>query len=234
MRKFFTLMALAAGLAAGQAALVETYSFSGLNQTVPDGNAAGMINAQTISSSIASISSITVGLHISGGYNGDLYISLQHSSGFSVLLNRAGRTGSDAYGYADSGFNVRFDDTAANGNVHGYQNVVLPGAGSPLTGTWQPDGRNVDPDFVTGASPQSAFLSSFQGLAASGTWTLFASDMVSGGGTAVLESWDLEITAVPEPTTVALGIFASMVIGGSVLARLRVRSGKKSRPNCGT
>ncbi len=220
MRKFFIFIVLAASLAAGRAALTETFSFNDINRAVPDGNPAGIIDGRTISSVITSISSITVGLRISGGYNGDLYVTLQHSSGFSVLLNRPGKTGSDAYGYGDAGFNIRFDDAAAN-DVHTYQAITTPGAGLPLTGTWQPDARNIDPTDVTASSTRSAYLSSFQGSAGSGTWTLFLADTVSGGGTATLSSWDLEITGVPEPTTIALGIFGGLAGGLWGFARLR-------------
>ena len=229
MRKFFIFIVLAAGLAAGRAALTETFFSGAINRAVPDGNPAGLIDGRTISSAITSISSITVGLNISGGYNGDLYITLQHSSGFSVLLNRTGKTGGDAFGYGDSGFNVRFDDAAAN-DVHNYQAITTPGAGLPLTGTWQPDARNIDPADVTAASTRSAYLSSFQGLSAGGTWTLFVADTVSGGGTPTLNSWDMEITGVPEPTTIALGIFGGLAGGLWGFARLRKKFCSKELP----
>ena len=50
---------------------------------------------------------------------------------------------------------------------------MIPPAGTPLTGTWQPDGRITDPDLVDIADPRTAMLGSFQGLDASGAWTLF-------------------------------------------------------------
>ena len=95
-------------------ALTESFSFPGLNLAVPDGNPAGLANNQTIASGIASIESVVLTLNISGSFNGDLYGYITHSSGFSVLLNRTGRTGSSAFGYGDDGFAVIFDDTAAN------------------------------------------------------------------------------------------------------------------------
>ena len=78
--------------------------------------------------------------------------------------------------------------------------------GNQLTGTWQEDGRNVDPNAVTDASARSAFLSSFNHLDPNGTWTIFFADM-SSGDQSTFGSWSLEITAVPEPVTIALGIF---------------------------
>jgi subtilisin-like proprotein convertase family protein len=51
-------------------------------------------------------------------------------------------------------------------------------------------------------------LSSFNGLSADGTWTLFLADM-SASEESTLVSWGLQITAVPEPVTVTLAIFAA-------------------------
>src|SRR5437870_2588774 len=70
----------------------ESYSFSGVNLAIPDGNAAGASDVRTISSEVASITSVSVTLGISSGFNGDLYVYLRHSSGLSILLNRVGRT----------------------------------------------------------------------------------------------------------------------------------------------
>ena len=36
-------------------------------------------------------------------FDGDIYAYLGHGSGISNLLNRAGRTASDAFGYSDNG-----------------------------------------------------------------------------------------------------------------------------------
>ena len=201
--------------------MVETYSFTSLNKTVPDGLASGVSDVQTISSAIDSIGSMTIDLHVVGGFNGDLYCYLRHGSGLSVLLNRPGRTATDSFGYGDSGFNVTFSDGAANGDIHSYQAVVVPMSGI-LTGTWQPDGRNINPDIVTDASSRTAFLNSFSGSSASGEWTLFIADLQDGGGTSVLSSWGMQITPVPEPVSVALSIFGaiSLLVAG---CRIRFR-----------
>jgi hypothetical protein len=52
-----------------------------------------------------------------------------------------------------------------------------------------------------------------------GTWTLFIADL-SGGEQSTLVSWSLDITAVPEPVNVALGIFAGVFLV-VILARSR-------------
>ena len=78
-------------------------------------------------------------------------------------------------------------------------------------------------------SARTAFLSSFNGLDPNGTWTLFIAD-VSGGDQSTLVSWELDITAVPEPVTVALGIFGGLFafLGAARLWRLRrAPSGKE-------
>lgn len=131
-----------------RAQTIETYTFT-TNRLVPDGNAAGLSDVRNINSAIAHITSLSVNFKLTGEFNGDLYVYLRHSTGYTVLLNRPGKTSGNAAGYADSGFDVTFQDGAANGNVHLYQNVTTPAAGSPLTGVWQPDGRTDDPTNVT-------------------------------------------------------------------------------------
>src|SRR5262245_31538100 len=108
-----------------EGALIDTFTFNGINTTIPDGNPVGVANFQTISSGILEITSLTVDLNISGGFNGDLYMYLQHDNQISVLLNRVGRTSNDgtvagAYGYNNPGFQITLSDTAAF-NVHEYQ-----------------------------------------------------------------------------------------------------------------
>ena len=53
-------------------------------------------------------------------FNGDLYVFLQHGSGFVVLVNRPGRTPGDDFGYDDDGLVITFDDTAPNGDFHAH------------------------------------------------------------------------------------------------------------------
>jgi len=181
-----------------QAQSIETYTFT-TNRLVPDGNAAGLSDVRTLNSAIGNITGLSVGFKLTGEYNGDLYVYLRHSSGYTVLLNRPGKTVGNPAGYADSGFNVTFQDGAANGDVHLYQNAANPAAGSPLTGNWQPDGRTNDPATVTDAATRTTTLSSFNGLNAAGEWTLYVSDLQSGGTNLVTE-WSLQITGAASPT----------------------------------
>lgn len=196
----FLLAFLGAAAPLLRAQSIENYTFT-TNRLAPDGNAAGLSDVRTLNSAIGNITSLTVGFQLTGEFNGDLYVYLRHSSGFTVLLNRPGKTSGNAAGYADSGFNVTFQDGAANGDVHVYQNVTLPAAGQPLTGTWQPDGRTNDPATVTDASARTTALTNFNGLSAAGEWTLFVSDVASGG-TNLLTQWSLQITGTAYPTLV--------------------------------
>jgi len=192
------LMFLGAAPALLWAQGTETFTFTG-DRPVPDGRATGLVDVRSVNSAIRSITAVKVRLKVTGEFNGDLYGYVHHASGFTVLLNRPGKTEANPYGYDDSGLDVTFQTGAANGDVHLYQSVMLPDQGSPLTGVWQPDGRAVDPAIVTDASPRSTSLANFNGLDAAGSWTLFLADLESGG-TNMLTEWALEITGVASPT----------------------------------
>ena len=208
MKTQFFLAGLTGLLLAAQpaGAALLNYASGTLNATIPDANVNGYqhtlnVSGQTDPNNV--VSDVNVKLNFSGGYNGDLYVYLTHGSGISVLLNRVGRTGANSFGYGDAGFNITLDDGAGT-DLHNYGG----NGGNPLTGTFQPDARNTDPATVTDASGRGAFLNAFNTLDVNGDWTLFVADM-SGGDVSTLVSWELDITAVPEPATVALGIFAA-------------------------
>jgi subtilisin-like proprotein convertase family protein len=174
-----------------------------VNQAIPDGSYIGLTDTQLVSTDIIAINEITVSIDILDGFNGDLYAYLSFDGDFAVLLNRSGRTLTNPFGYADEGYNVTFDDAAPNGDIHLYQFTLDP-AFSPLTGTWQPSGRDIDPDDAFDTTPRTAWLSSFHGLDPNGNWSLFIADMETGGA-ATLESWTINITGViPEPSAFAL------------------------------
>jgi len=146
---------------------------------LPDGNTTGWFDTRTVSGITGnSILDVNVFLDITGGWNGDYYAYLTHSSGFSVLLNRVGQTGGNPFGYGDAGLNVTLDDSAANGDIHLYQ-LTLDPLGGALTGTWRPDGSS---------------FSSFNGLDPNGSWTLFVADL-SNGEVGTVANWGLRIDA---------------------------------------
>lgn len=178
---------------------------------IPDNNALGIQQSIEVSGFVDPIASISVTLSISGTggsmFNGDLFVSLQHESGYAVLLNRVGRTGSDPFGYGDNGFDITL--TTLGHDIHTYQSTAYTLGGSgELTGSWAPDGRTVDPDSVVATDARTATLESFNGLDPNGTWVLFVADL-SQNGQAQLDAWGLDITVVPEPGTLSLVLLAT-------------------------
>ena len=200
-----TLALVGSGIIGLPAAQGATFASTDPATPIPDGSPSGLASVLTISSPITSIQSITATLEIGGTFNGDLYAYLTHGSGFAVLLNRSGRsaqTGLASFGYDDEGFDVVFNDLAST-DIHNYQSDVVPAPGSPLTGVWMPDGREIDPDDVLDTDPRTAMLDSFVGEDVNGDWTLFVADLASGNDH-ILNSWSITIEGIPEPAGGAL------------------------------
>jgi subtilisin-like proprotein convertase family protein len=176
---------------------------------IPDGNPVGVATPLTVADpSGAAIEDVSVTLSISGGYNGDLYgyLVFQPTSGpakMAVLLNQIGTSPTDAFGSAGSGFSsvTLSDNGTANGDIHNA-------TGTP-SGTWLPD------QYQT-AGGVNSLDSTFGGVSADGTWTLFLADLSAGGGTSELTSFVTDISVVPEPVTWALGIFGVLLLGQGV------------------
>lgn len=180
------------------------HSFTNLNLTIPDNDASGLVNIQNISGSPKDsvVLDVNVLLKLSGDAprNGDLFVTLDHQSGYSVLLNRVGRTENNIFGYLDPGFEITLDDEARNGDVHLYRATLFGNHETPVrqalssawSGNWAPDGRIVDPDEVTEISPRRATLGSMKGLPVDGRWRLYLAD-VAPGGVSQLEEWSLVI-----------------------------------------
>lgn len=209
------------------AALAETlerHAFE-VGLAVPDGSTLGLSDRHSIASNLATLTDVNVTLELRGdpeGFNGDLYVSLVHESGFAVLLNRPGRRLDETGGYSDNGLSITLDDDAPRGDLHDYR-LTLTGSSAmpidpafllPLTGSWAPDGRAVSPLSVVSSDPRTAFLSSFNGLSGSGEWVLYAADL-EPGGKFELVGWELELQGrpIPEPGLPALlgvGLFCLM------------------------
>jgi len=200
---------------------------------IPDGDVMGWFDTATASGFAGAITDVSVTLDLAGSFNGDLYAYLSHNSVVVPLLNRVGVTGTgggNAFGYADTGFNITLSSSGAN-DVHFYGNHSPNFNGNgQLTGTWQPDGRDIEPL----SSPESFDLSSFSrvsfdlydDMSPNGDWELFIADLGSGGVQSQLLNWQLYIQAVPEPGSVALGVFAGaffVVAGRCRAAWLRRR-----------
>jgi subtilisin-like proprotein convertase family protein len=180
-------------------------------QTIPDNNGSGLAYSFNLSDPLVSITGIAVTINLTGGYNGDLYAYLSHGDGFAVLLNRVGRTSTSDNGYSTAGFAVTFTDSAT-GDIHNYQSLSPTyNESGQLTGIWGADGRYVDPTVALDTSPRTATLANFNGQNPNGDWTLYLRD-VSPGSISTLNSWTVDVSAVPEPVNVALGVFAAVVL----------------------
>jgi subtilisin-like proprotein convertase family protein len=198
----------------------QSFLFNVNNGFIPDNDGTGLVDARTVVTTTPGILSLEVRVNIAGvgagAYNGDLYLTLQHGSGFTVLLNRPGVTALDPFGSPDNGFNVTFAATGTQGDIHNYRSILGTDENTilePVTGRWEPDARFIDPGLVLETTPRVATFDSFTGIDPNGTWTLFAADMATGG-LARLDSWELIITPVPEPgTTVLVGALALGVFG---------------------
>jgi subtilisin-like proprotein convertase family protein len=183
-------------------------SGTSLNQVIPDANLSGYAFSMNVSGENFSLTDINVTLNFSGGFNGDLYAYLSYGGTKVELLNRVG-TGLGVnpqftFGYSTAGMNnIILDDSSPNGSIH---NVATPAANA----TYTPDGGS---------------LASFNTMNPNGSWTLFFADK-SGGNVTTLEGWSLDISAVPEPTTVALGIVGGI---GAVGWLVRWRKAQKQK-----
>jgi hypothetical protein len=216
MKRIIMMMAMV--LLAGTVG-AQTETGSSTNKTVnsiPNGNPVGVTEQLNVAGLSGSVSSVTVALDITGGFNGDLYAYLVNPLGqMVILLNRSGVSGSSLSGYSDAGFNITL---AASGNdIHYYDNFTPTFTDGQLTGTWAADGRNIDPQSagsVFSSTSPTAGLNLYNGVNGgdmNGTWTFFIADMAAGGGSPVLNSVALTIMTVPEPQTWGL-----LIMGGWV------------------
>jgi subtilisin-like proprotein convertase family protein len=137
------------------------------------------------------VSGLTVGLDISGGYNGGLVAYLVAPNGTMVyLVNQPGVSGGNPFGAPGSGMDVTLQDGSTS-----IQSASET-AGVQFTGTYGAAGS----------------LSSVKGSVADGDWTLFFANLGSGGASGELLDFTLNLTAVPEPVGMGLGIFGGLVV----------------------
>lgn len=230
MKKSLVLLVSSLGsFCAAHGAFVVTFG----GGSIPDVGSRAFVGS--VSTATGFISSLTVSLSITGenkdhpAYNGDLYVTLQHGPGFTVLLNRPGKALGNPYGYGDNGMDVTFDDSGSaldvHTDVHTYQLTLKPPANGQLTGTWLSDGRAADPKDVLDTTPRTKFLSSFLGAVPNGDWWLFVADL-SAGGNAKLLSWSLNIetTPIPVPEPAWAMALTAVGLGGFVWLRRGRRS----------
>ena len=233
MKRILTTLAISASCLAPAGAAIFTntwdsgFTASGVIPT--DGN--GWWDTRSISGLSGTLVSVAVRLHLvealPEGNNSDLFAYLSHGGQTVILLNRMGRTAANPDGYLDPGMDITLGDSAGT-DVH-----LCGGATGfvELMGTWQPDGRDIDPTssgaaFDAAARQNSgAPLGLLNGLDPNGDWTIYFSDQGAAGQSTVA-SWGLDIEAVPEPVSVALGVFgtttALLVVGRRACQRWRI------------
>ena len=198
---------LAVLLANGVArATLYTEAFS-TSTAIPVGNPVGVEISETVSSSSIpagmTVLGVTVGLNISGGYNGNLFAYLVAPNGSEVTLMNMPGVSQNGFGASGAGMNITLQDGTVS-NPDNIANIQNETSSSVLSGSYNAAGS----------------LSGFNGSLADGTWTLYFSDLGSGGGTSELNSWSLDITAVPEPVNVALIISLGLLASGGALGNL--------------
>ncbi len=177
-----------------------------LNQNLRD---VGLVNdVRHVTLPIIDITSVSVVLDIEGrdgsGYNGELFVSLTRGNETAILVNRPGtwvfgENEENPYlyaGYPDNGLDIIVENAAAK-DIHEYRESEIPGEGEPLTGIWQPDGRNpLDEGVVPGnrLGPRDQLTDVFHGLDASGDWILTVADHGYGDTRHRVRGWGLIIT----------------------------------------
>jgi len=205
LKNIAVVMAVGAGLLAGQPVRAGITALTGISgvyssgtvspsQVIPDNNPGGVSYGFSIADTGLQVSQVTVLINMSGGYNGDMYAYLAHGSTLVELLN-----------------STVYSTGGAGGNTI---NVTMSSAGSAI-----PVGGLSAAQLSAGSTYGApGDLGNFNYADPNGLWTLFFSD-TSPGDTMTLNTFDLSITAVPEPVNTALALF-----GGLFAVLLSVRT----------
>ena len=219
MKKISLVLVATISLAVSGRAAVSLVEFgeSNLTAVIPDNNLGGMARTVQVSGYelkapyVVTVSMKIVGTGV-GAFNGDYYAYLKHVSTdgtmiqLAVLLNRLGRSTDLPTGYSDNGLNIVLADSADE-DIHNYRFALSGGNNNPitgpLTGTWQADGRNVDPLAAVDTSLRTTTLNSLGLGSPNGTWTLFVAD-AQAGGIGQLTDWKVTMQGVPEPSSASL------------------------------
>lgn len=124
----------------------------------------------------------------------------------TVTINLSGGYNGDIYAYLSHGGQI---STLLNGPSAGLNGssmniTFIEGTGSPVPTTSSAN--------LTGSYTAYSDLATFNTTNPNGNWTLFFADL-SPGDTSTLNSFSLDITAVPEPVNVALAAFGALLAG---------------------
>jgi subtilisin-like proprotein convertase family protein len=199
MKKILCLVMCGLGL--GMLSAPAGIYYSSGSPVIPDANPVGITSAISVGDA-GTIGAVSVTLNLSGGNIGDLYAYLTFNGTKVDLMNQPG-----GGTYLGGSFNnVTLSDGA-------YANVNSLTSGDHINETYN-------------ASSGSTAFQAYNGMSENGNWTLFFADLSGGDGTnlTTLNSWSLNITEVPEPVTLALGIF-----GGALATLAVVRLARRCR-----
>lgn len=180
-----------------RAAIVATISSTDTPKLIPDpGTTSSSISVND--STLWSVIGIRVNLNLTSTDIGDIYCSLTYhpsvgSDQTCVLFN------------AISPANL------------GFTNMSIWLSGNATTSIQSATSISTGSEYAPGGT-----LTVFNGVDPNGTWTLFFEDLNTGDST-TLNSWSLEITAVPEPTLSSLSAFGILLTGWFVVASCRKR-----------
>jgi len=181
-----------------------TYGVGSGGLLIPDGSPVGVASQMNFTANTTGnqMINVMVGLNVLGGYDGNLYAYLISPTGTLVVLMN--HPGSAPFYAPGSGMNVTLDGSAGTGIQSAPET-----AGQVLTGTYSALG-NLSNIAAPGGNDGTG----------NGTWTLFFADLTRGGGQSYLDSWTLNLTVVPEPVTLALGLFVGMLIALAGIKRM--------------
>lgn len=197
MKRLITLSMLAV---CGGAMAQVTYG-PGAGGSIPDNTYPGLSSTIVVTGAgtVASFQNVRI-FTLTHTWVGDLSARLTGPNGNSVdLFDRMGRT-------AQSGFGNSGAASSADLTMVDSGGLNLPATLGIGTGTF-----NIDGNVAGGSSTatHSTLASAFVGSDPNGTWTLLVSDHAGGdlGTFGPNVGWDMTLTPVPEPATMALVAF---------------------------
>ena len=181
------------------AALFSSFTSTDTPISIPDYNQGAGTNYSSITVSDANLSSITdinVKLNFTSSDIHDIYcyLTFQPTGSGTISVVLMNQISPSNFGW--SSLSVWLDDSATTS--------IQTATSVTDNGSYNPNGT----------------LANYNGFDPNGTWRLYFSDMATGD-TSTLNSWTLDITAVPEPSTWAMGVFGVCFAGFGVARSFR-------------
>lgn len=141
------------------------------------------------------------------GYSMNFATSGLSISDITVSFNLSGGYNGDLYAYLSHGGQISTLLNPSAGLSGSAMNITLvEGSGTPIPTTSSAN--------LSGSYTAYSDLATFNSTDPNGNWTLFFADM-HAGDTSTLNSFSVDITAVPEPINAALGLFGVLLVVGT-------------------